>query len=89
VHNLNIAAINDVSRIELNVTTPSNLTGIVAPTSPNLYILKNVGSSNMAIPQENVNSDPENRFSFAATVVPSDSIHVLYNTSTQRWDRVS
>jgi len=89
VHNLAITGdINAVSRLEFNVTTASNLTGIVAPTSSNLYVLKNTGTSLLAIAQENVNSDPVNRFSFSTTIAAGNSISILYNTNTSRFDRV-
>ena len=89
VHDLAITGdINAVSRLEFNVTTASNLTGIIAPTSSNLYVLKNTGTSLLAIAQENVNSDPVNRFSFSTTIAAGNSISILYNTNTSRFDRV-
>ena len=89
MHNLAITGdINAVSRLEFNVTTAVNLTGIIAPTSSNLYVVKNVGTSNLAFAQENVNSDPANRFSFATTLAAGNSILILYNTNTSRFDRI-
>ena len=89
MHNLAITGdINAVSRLEFNATVGTNLTGIVAPTSSNLYVLKNTGTSNLVIAQENVNSDPANRFSFSVILSAGISISILYNTNTSRFDRI-
>lgn len=88
IHNLFIPNIDEVSVIDFNVTTSVNLTGIQGFQGNQVMLIKNSGVSNLALPANNVNSDPQNRFSGASTITPESTYEFRYDPYALLIDRI-
>lgn len=89
-HNLSVEGLNDVVTLYLTPTTGLTLSGIVAPNPVKRQFLQvvNLGLSNIVFPEENTNSDPENRFIMqgtSASLSPQQTYLLFYDTLVSRW----